>query len=260
MRYPGLLLDLQGVLYEDGRALAGALDAVEWLRASGREVRCLTNTTTQPRRAIAARLRGLGFGVRTQEVFSPAVAAVGALGAVGARRIHLAAAPALAEDFTAFALADDEDADLDAVVLGDLYREFSWDRLDGLYRRIAGGTPLIALHKNRVTTRDGAIALDLGPFVAALEYAAGTEAQVVGKPSPRFFALALESLGLAPAQVLMVGDDIEADVGGALGAGLAAVQVRTGKYRPQDEAAGSVQPTARIDGIADLPAWLQRAD
>ena len=145
---------------------------------------------------------------------------------------------------------------MDAVVVGDLYEAFTWERLNSLYRRIANGTPLIALHKNRVTRREAGISLDLGPFVAALEYAAATEAHVVGKPAKRFFELAVANLALPAEHVLMVGDDIEADVGGALAAGLRAVQVKTGKYQPQDEAHPQIKPTARIDAITALSDWL----
>jgi HAD superfamily hydrolase (TIGR01458 family) len=146
------------------------------------------------------------------------------------------------------------------VVLGDLYREFTWDRLNDLFTMLAAGAPLIALHRNRVSRRASGIALDLGPFVAALEYAADVRAHIVGKPSRQFFDLAVASLDLAPARVLMVGDDIESDIGGALGAGLAAVQVRTGKYRPRDEDHPTATPAGRIDSIADLAPWLTRGE
>jgi ribonucleotide monophosphatase NagD (HAD superfamily) len=54
----------------------------------------------------------------------------------------------------------------------------------------------------------------------------------------------------------MVGDDIETDVGGALGAGVAAILVRTGKYREDAVAGSGIEPTATVDSIADVPAAL----
>jgi ribonucleotide monophosphatase NagD (HAD superfamily) len=56
--------------------------------------------------------------------------------------------------------------------------------------------------------------------------------------------------------VAMVGDDIETDTGGALDAGIAAVQVRTGKYREDFVRDSGIEPTATIDSIADLPELL----
>ncbi len=253
MTFRGLLLDLEGVLHQGDVPIPGAAEALKGLQDGGLAIRYLTNTTTRPRRAIAERLQGLGFAVKTEAVFSPPAAAADLLSQIGAGRIHLAAAAELAEDLAGFDIVA---AAPDAVVLGDLYKDFTWTRLNGLFQMVAAGAPLIALHKNRVSRRQEGISLDLGPFVAALEYGAGIEARVVGKPSREFFDLALDSLGLAPEEVVMVGDDIEADIGGALSAGLAAVQVRTGKYHPQDDAHPTVKPTARIESIADLADWL----
>lgn len=252
----GLLLDLEGVLYEGPIPVAGAAEALAALRAGGLSVRYLTNTTTQPRRVIAERLRAMGFAVEDPEVFTPPAAAARLLKGLDAQLLHLAAAPALAEDFADFTLVG-EDTPCDAIVLGDLYLDFTWQRLNSLFQLLAEDVPLIALHKNRICKREEGISLDLGPFVAALEYATGSQAAVTGKPAQPFFALALESLALPPREVLMVGDDIEADIGGALAAGLAAVQVKTGKYRPQDANHPKVTPTGRIDSIVALQAWLE---
>ncbi len=52
----------------------------------------------------------------------------------------------------------------------------------------------------------------------------------------------------------MVGDDIVGDVGGAQGAGIAGVLVRTGKFR-EDDLGGAIRPHAVLDSIAQLPAW-----
>jgi HAD superfamily hydrolase (TIGR01458 family) len=253
----GLLLDLEGVLYEGGHAVAGAVAALTELERRGLQIRYLTNTTTRPRRAIAKRLAGMGFKVDAAHVFSPPAAARLLLASMSATRIHLAAAPGLSEDFPDIEVVGEDDETVDAIVLGDLYKDFTWQRLNGLFQMMSAGVPLIALHRNRVCQREEGLSLDLGPFVAALDYATGVESPVVGKPSAAFFNLALDSLGLAAAEVLMVGDDIEADVGGAQAAGLRAVQVKTGKYRPRDDDHASITPDGRIGSIAGLPLWLE---
>jgi ribonucleotide monophosphatase NagD (HAD superfamily) len=55
----------------------------------------------------------------------------------------------------------------------------------------------------------------------------------------------------------MIGDDVEADVGGAMAAGLAGVLVRTGKYHEATLSA-RVTPTAIVDSIKDVPRLLMR--
>jgi HAD superfamily hydrolase (TIGR01458 family) len=128
--------------------------------------------------------------------------------------------------------------------------------LNGAFRRLMDGAELIALQKNRYWETAEGLSLDAGPFVAALEYATGQEAEVVGKPSDAFFELAMGDLGVTAERAAMVGDDVEADVGGAIDAGLAGVLVRTGKYREDLAKASGIDPTATVDSIADVPELL----
>ena len=253
MALSGVLLDLEGVLYQDGRPIDGAVGAVAALRDSGLAIRFLTNTTTRPRGDIRASMRAMGFEAALDDIFSPAMAAGSFLKAAGVTRIHLAAPQSLAEEFAGFTLVEDAP---EAVVIGDLHNDFSWRRVNRLYAMLRGGARLVALHKNRYCQRGDDLALDLGPFVAALEYAAAVEAGVMGKPSPAFFVMALASLGLGAGDVVMVGDDIEADIGGAQDAGLCAIQVETGKYSACDRRHPRIAPDGRIPSITELPAFL----
>ena len=86
---------------------------------------------------------------------------------------------------------------------------FTFELLNRIFRKLVAGAELIALQKNRYWLTGGELTLDMGPFVAALEFATGRSARVVGKPSREFFRLALSHLDLAPHQVAMVGDDWE---------------------------------------------------
>ena len=244
----GLLLDLEGVLYQSGELIAGAPDAVRALAAASLRIRYLTNTTTQSRRAIVGRLGSMGFSVDPRHVFTPSAAACRRLVQENVRRVHLAAPVGLCEDFAAFELVD---ADPEAVVMGDLYEGFAWHRLNRLFQMLRDGARFIALHRNRFCRRESGISLDLGPFVAALEYAADVRAEVVGKPARAFFG---------PDEVVMVGDDIEADISGAQKAGLRAIQVETGKYTPRDREHSTVCPDLIIRSAANLPTAVGMMD
>jgi len=189
----------------------------------------------------------MGFEVGEAEVFTPALAAVGRIG-----------------PGTCFALVDDslrgdiaglemtEDSP-DYVLVGDLGEGFTYERLNPAFRHLMEGAELVALQKNRYWQTDSGLALDAGSFVAALEFASGKHASVVGKPEREFFRLALEDLGLEAGQVAMVGDDAEADVVGAKRAGLVGIQVRTGKWQADDGEADLV-----IDSVADLPEVVEQ--
>lgn len=250
-----VLLDLEGVLYEGDRPVEGAIAAVQRLRAMGLGLRYVTNTTTRPRAGVARRLDKLGLSIDPEALFTPLAAARQLLFAREVRRIRLAAPAEIAEDFAGLELC--AAGPVEAVVVGDLYKDFDWDLLNELFGLLREGASLVALHKNRYCRREGSIGLDVGPFVAALEYAADTEATVVGKPSKEFFRLALEDLGVAAGKAVMVGDDIDADIGGAHAAGLKAVQVRTGKFTEADLTHPTVRPDARIDSLSSLPDIIE---
>jgi phospholysine phosphohistidine inorganic pyrophosphate phosphatase len=115
----------------------------------------------------------------------------------------------------------------------------------------------VALQHNRYWRRADGLVLDVGAYSAALEYASGREAVVVGKPAPAFFLAALQDLSARPEAAVMVGDDVEADVGGAIDAGLRGVLVRTGKYRAEALQASGVKPSEVVDSIVDVPGLLR---
>jgi ribonucleotide monophosphatase NagD (HAD superfamily) len=112
------------------------------------------------------------------------------------------------------------------------------------------------LHKNRFwhAGEERGWVLDAGPFVAALEYAAGVEAEIVGKPSGAFYELALADIGLPAGEVLVVGDDVVNDVRGGASAGCRTALVRTGKFEEGAAARAGVRPDLMLDSMADLAA------
>jgi HAD superfamily hydrolase (TIGR01458 family) len=248
-----LLIDLDGVLYVEDDVLPGARRAVEALRSEGVDLRFVTNTTTRPRRAILERLGRFGFAVEPGELATPAALAVAYCRRRGHRRVALLMPDEVKEDFAPLVEADEG---VEAVVVGDLGAGFGYPVLDRAFRHLMDGAELVALQKNRYWRTPDGLSLDVGPFVAALEYAARTEAIVVGKPSPEFFHTVLAGIPAEPHVAAMVGDDIESDVGGAQAAGLAGILVRTGKYREAALAASGIRPWAIVDSIADVPPLL----
>jgi HAD superfamily hydrolase (TIGR01458 family) len=246
----GVLLDLSGVLYVGEAVLPGARRAVSALQKARVPMRFVTNTTRTPRRVLLDRLADMGFTVSPDLLFTAPRAARDHLVARGLTP-YLVIHPDLAEEFRDFPRAG-----ADAVLLGDAGPAFTYERLNAAFRLLMEGAPLLAMGRNRYFRDAEGLSLDQGPFVSALEYAAEAEAVVLGKPARGFFDAAVASLGLPAEEILMVGDDAEADVDGALAAGLQAALVQTGKYRAGDEAA-IARPGARIfPDVTAVADWL----
>jgi HAD superfamily hydrolase (TIGR01458 family) len=249
------LIDLDGVLYVEEEPIDGAVDAVEQLRRGGLALRFVTNTTAYSRDRTLEKLARLGFSVADRELVTPARLAVRHCRGRGQSRVALIMNDEVKRDF---AELQETQGGADAVIVGDLGEAFGYDVLNRAFREVMGGAELIALQKNRYWLRADGLSLDVGPFVAALEYATGREAYVVGKPAQGFFEQVLADLRVAPEGAAMVGDDIESDIGGALRAGLATILVRTGKYRADRVRESGIEPAVTVDSIADVPALFSR--
>jgi HAD superfamily hydrolase (TIGR01458 family) len=250
-----VLADVDGTLLDHDRAYPGAGAAVDALRRAGIRVAAITNTTRRPRVATAEALRTAGIDLDDDEVFVPAALARTRIVESGATRAMLLVPDGCRPDFAG--VREDDDAP-DWVVVGDLGFGFGYERLNAAFRALRSGARLLALHKSRFWDAGPGrgLSLDAGPFVAALEYASGIAAEVLGKPSPDFFRLAARAIGVPPHEVLVVGDGIVNDVEGAASAGCATALVRTGAFRPDDLASASVRPGLVLGSIADLPAAL----
>jgi HAD superfamily hydrolase (TIGR01458 family) len=244
----GVLLDVDGTLLVGDQAVPGAAEVVDRLRRSGLRLRLSTNTTRMSIGAVAARLQRAGIGVDAGEILAPSILARRLI--LGSRRTRAGCL------VPPEALVDLEGVERDVdhpdwVVVGDLGPGFTWERLNQAFGWLRQGAGLIALQKNRYWYAGGeGWVLDAGPFVCALEYAAGLVAEVVGKPSPRFFELALAELTLPADAVLVVGDDPSTDGVGGAAAGCRTALVRTGKYSAS--AAGDLAPDLVVDSVADL--------
>jgi HAD superfamily hydrolase (TIGR01458 family) len=251
-----LLIDLDGVLYVEEEPIAGAAQAVRRLRERGLPLRFVTNTTAHSRDRTLKKLARLGLGVDSGELVTPAALAVRHCRERGYQRVALIMNEEVKRDFKEL---QETTGRADAVIIGDLGSAFGYDVLNHAFRQVMDGAELIALQKNRYWMRADGLSLDVGPFVAAIEFAAGRDAYVVGKPAKGFFEQVLASIGVDASAAAMVGDDIESDIGGALRAGLAAILVRTGKYREDRVRASTIQPTRIVDSITDVPPLLGRS-
>lgn len=227
--YDALLLDLSGVLYDGDELIPGALQAVARAQQSALDIRFITNTSQKTRASLLAHLRGQGFGVEEGQLFTAVDAAKQWLRQRDLRPW------CLVHDNIAGEFEDLPRDDPNAVLVADAVDGFNYANLNRAFQLCMAGAPLLGVGYNRYYKSAGELMLDVGAFIRAIEFGAGVEATIVGKPSAEFFHQALASTRADAGRALMVGDDVFGDVEGALNAGLRACLVRTGKYRAGDE-------------------------
>jgi HAD superfamily hydrolase (TIGR01458 family) len=249
--FKGVLLDLGGVVFTGDVPLPGAVDAIARLRDAGLKLRFVTNITRQAHVTVVTSLQAIGVDVQPEEVFTPAFAAREYCIREGLTP-HLLVHPALETDFAGLSGSTP-----DVVVIGDAGEEFSYAAMNRAFRLLSEGARFLALASNRAfRDNDGELSLDAGPFVAALEYGIGRQALVLGNPAKDFFLAPVNSMGIAVDAAVMVGDDAEFDVAAARAAGLSGVLVRSGKYRPGDEATQFLRPDHCAANLVTAVDWI----
>ncbi len=253
-RVKGLLFDMDGVWYVGDTVIPGAADTLAHIRRARIPCRFITNTTTMSLDDLADKMNRLGLPVKTGEIINAPRAAAMFLAAKGNPSCHLIVDDNVRAEFDRFPDSDTPDY----VVIGDIGGRWSYDLLNEAFRKLIGGAELIAMHKGRYWQVEDGLALDIGAFVAGLEYATGKTATLVGKPSPTVFRSALSDLGIEAANAAMIGDDIHTDIGGAKAVGLTGILVKTGKYREELIRNSGVTPDAVIDSVTELRRLIPR--
>jgi len=249
----GVLLDITGVLLEDGKAIQGSVEAVQKLKNANIDVRFVTNETQLTRNKLVEKLHGQKFTMPEEAIFPPALAMASIIHDKALKPYFLVH-PNCLEDLGPTATQDETGTcDYNCVVMGDAVDLFSYRNLNKAFQLIMKtGCPLYALGKGKYYQDCGELTLDVGSFTALLEFATEKSAIIVGKPSKDFFHAALNDMGIGAEQAIMVGDDIVSDVGGAQSCGLAGILVRTGKYRQSDENHPKVKPDKIVDNLAEI--------
>jgi len=243
-----LLLDLSGVLYNSDTIIPGALQAVERAKRSGLEVRFVTNTSQKTRMDLLRHLRAFNFSVDESELFTAVDAARQWMKQRELRPFCLVHENIQSE------FADFEQRDPNAVLIADAAERFNYRNLNRAFQLCMAGAPLLGVGYNRYFKSGDQLLLDAGTFIKAIEFGAGVEATIVGKPDPEFFRQVIASTTTGAGQALMVGDDVFGDIEGALRAGIRACLVRTGKYRAGDEGkiSGDFQTVDSITEAVEL--------
>jgi len=257
LRPRALLFDMDGVLYNAEEPVAGAAETLGWVREQGIPHLFVTNTTSRGRSFLVEKLARFGIPASADQILTPCLTAAEWIRSQPAGKVALFVRPAARADFEGLTcVPESAEAGAQYVIIGDLGEGWDYATLNRAFRLLHADPQarLIALGMTRYWQAPQGLSLDVAPFVAALEHATGRKAVVLGKPSAEFFHAAAHHLKLAPADILMIGDDIQADIGGAQAAGLQGALVKTGKFRAADLEQG-VRPGAVLDSIADLSAW-----
>lgn len=249
----GVLLDLDGTLYFNRQQIPGAGETIDRLRNYGYSLRFLTNTDSRKVDTLYKGLNEIGLSVEYNEIYTPVIASFNYLRTSDYNNVFTLVSNELYDCYNDFRKNDSK---VDYVVVGNFRDRFEYSLINEAFRHINKGAKILALKKSRYFYSDKDTKnLDTGSFVKLLEYATGKDAIVLGKPGHEFFMTAIKSMKLKPEEVVVVGDDLETDIKGAIDIGATSVLVRTGKGN-KSFTSSAIQPDYIIDDITELPSII----
>ncbi|HSD49880.1 MAG TPA: HAD-IIA family hydrolase [Candidatus Methylomirabilis sp.] len=251
----GFIFDLDGCVYTGNRLVPGVQAVLQTLRGTGRRILFLTNNSREDGGQLQAKLIRLGVPASREEVL-PAVEIVGpfvwerfgpsrvlAIGSETLRRLLTEAGHRV--------VPYDAYPDAQVVVVGHDF-EFDYTRLTAASRAVAGGAGFVAVNLDpRLPVEGGEFYPGCGTITEAVAAAAGIRPEIVGKPMPHIFRVALARLDVSPQEAVMIGDSLVSDVRGAQAVGL-----RTIWLAPPGAAASEIQPDLTIHAFGELQGGL----
>jgi HAD superfamily hydrolase (TIGR01450 family) len=250
----GWLFDLDGTVYLGEALIPGAAETIAALRADGRRVAFLSNKPLFTRADYAGKLTRLGIPTEVEQVVNSSLVLARHLRTLDpGAPVFVIGEPPLIGELRAHGFQVRDDADVRWVVIA-FDRTFDYAKLNTALQAVRRhDARLIATNPDRTCPVEGGEIPDCAGMIAAVEAVTGkTVEAVVGKPSPIILEVALEALGVAAADCVIVGDRIETDITMGKRLGLATVLVLTGITRPDDSRIAELGPDLVLPSIRAL--------
>jgi HAD superfamily hydrolase (TIGR01450 family) len=228
--YDQFILDLDGCVWVGDEATPGAAEAIAELREDGKRVAFATNNSFSGTEDFVTRLWGLGVRASLADVVTVGGAVQHLLAetrhgrpayVIGTEAMHRHVAEAGLKLMNGTDLASRAEV---VVVASSL--EWHYDDVRNATLAISRGADFLATGRDPTYPQPDGDWPGIGATVAALEYATGRTATIVGKPEPQLMLTALDRLG--EGRTLVVGDRLDSDVAAAAAAQLDAALVLSG--------------------------------
>jgi glycerol-1-phosphatase len=233
--YDVALLDLDGVVYLGGAAVAGATEALAGARSRGMRMAFVTNNASRSPSAIAAQLNRLGVPADPAEVVTSAQAAARLI----AERLP-AGSPVLVVGGIGLRIALRERGlrpvstalDRPAAVVQGYAPGIDYSLLAEGGLAVRAGAWFVASNADLTLPTARGLQPGNGSLMQVIATATGQQPVVAGKPEPPLHAEAVTRTGAV--RPLVVGDRLDTDIEGATAAGADSMLVLTGVTRPAD--------------------------
>ena len=247
-----LIIDMDGVLYRENAPLPGLVEFFDFMRQREINFALATNNSTRTPAQYVLKMAALGVQISPADLITSALATAAYL-----QEIAPPGTPvyAIGQDGLMTALQEAgfvlDDRRAEFVVVG-MDTRLTFDKLKRATLLIRGGATFIGTNPDLTFPTPEGQAPGTGSILAAIEAAGGIAPQIVGKPEPMMFRLAMERLKASPANTAALGDRLETDILAAKRAGLLSLLVLSGVTGRATLAESETRPDLVFANLADL--------
>lgn len=259
LRTKGLLIDLDGTMYQGSRPVEGADRLIRYVREAGIAYRFVTNNSSATPEEVASRLSGMGIPANPDEVCTSAQAAAVYIAEVkpGAS-VYMIGQNGLREALVGAGLRLTDDRP-DFVVQG-IDRQLTYSDIARAVHHIRNGVPSLLTNPDLLVPSTDGLMPGAGSIGAMIRAASGVDPIVIGKPSSILMDYALSRIGIDARHAWVVGDNLATDIAAGLASGCGTALVLTGlttreNYESYASSAGC-KPDRIYDTLDELTADL----
>jgi 4-nitrophenyl phosphatase len=256
------IIDMDGVLWEGSRPLPGLREFFAALRE--REIRFVlaTNNASQTPEQYLAKLAKMGVTVARDEILTSAQATTLYLaehsnGLPNGRRVFAIGEAGVQQALTeqGFTLCELYDVSAGYVVCG-MDRDLTWDKLATATLNIRAGARFVGTNPDVTFPTERGLTHGNGAVLAALQAATDVKPQIIGKPEPTMYQIAMKRLNADPSTIAAIGDRLDTDILGAVRAGIPSLLVLSGVTQEADLRGSQIKPTWVREDIQEITRVL----
>lgn len=252
MTFDGAIVDLDGTVYRGEALISGADRGIDHLRNNGVDVAFVSNNPLKKPAQYHRKLTALGINVGTL-LTSASVTATYLARDHSDSQVFVIGEEPLRKLLSEQNVSLTEQPNRADVVLISTDRSFDYERLDNARAALDSETEFIVTNRDRTCPLEEGERSGAEGMVSAVTGVTGREPnQVLGKPSSHMAQVALDRLGAAAEDCLLVGDRLETDIRMGERAGMTTALVLSGSTDRTDITTASIQPDFVIDTLADV--------
>lgn len=249
--YKGYLIDLDGTMYKGEEKIEAASRFVTNLENKGMPYLFVTNNSSRTPEQVAEKLMGMDIPAGPEHVFTTSMATANYIVEKYGSDVSVYM---IGEEGLKTALQEKgiklvEDGG-DVVVMG-IDRQITYEKLARACLAVRNGATFISTNGDLALPTERGLMPGNGSLTSVVEKSTGVKPVFVGKPEAIIVKQALEVLGTALEDTVMVGDNYDTDILAGINGGMDTIIVHTGVTLREHLKDVNIQPTWAIDSLDD---------